>query len=116
MMSLLNYTFEEAFLKLKLHNRGNNKFEIEITDIRIEYWVDFQEMMYVPATFADVYRRIFYKNKLEPSSDVKLHADEESIFNLGIERNVEKLEEISEDLKDICPHIEALFELMEQGY
>jgi len=117
MQNLLNYTFEEAFLRLKLTPMsGKDNFCIEITRIRIEYRVDFQEMLYVPAKFADINRRIYYDNKLEPNSAIKIHADEQSVFALGWECKAEHLQEIRADLKHICPHIEALYELMGEGY
>lgn len=117
MIQLLGYTFEEAFLRLKLAPMlGQDNFCIEISHIRIEYRVDFEEMLYVPAKFADIHRAIYYKNKLEPNSATRIHADEESVFSLGWECHAAQLKEIRNDLKEIAPHIAALYELMEEGY
>lgn len=117
LMELLDYTFEEAFLRLRLTPMaGQDNFCIEISHIRIEYRVNFEEMLYVPAKFADIRRAIYYRDKLEPNSALNIHADEESVFSLGWECNAEYLQEIRDDLKEIAPHIAALYQLMEEGY
>jgi len=116
MMQLLDYSFEEAFAELQLARIDDLTYQIEITHIRIEYKVFFQDMMYVPAAYADIDRRIFYKNKVEPASELRIYADEESILTLGIKRDPRELAEIKEDLQAITPHIQALYEYMQQGY
>ena len=115
MRNLLNYSFEEAFIKLQLADWGNYTYGIEIQHIRIIYKVELQQMIYVPATFADIYRKIYYRNKMEPASDIKIIAEEESVFNLGPNPEPRELPEIRHDLMKIIPHIAALYTLMEQG-
>ncbi len=116
MMTQLGLSFQEAFKYLKLTDCGSNIYKLEITHITIQYKVVLHEMEYVPAAFADIYRRIYYKDKLEPASDIHLLANEESVFNLGYYGNPINLPELKADLQGIAPHIEALYELMQQGY
>ncbi|MCP4441256.1 MAG: hypothetical protein GY810_20315 [Aureispira sp.] len=114
MLNVLDYSFEEAFLKLQLHNQNDQLLSMSIAHVRIDYEVDMQRMIYVPSAYADIERTIYYKGKLEPNSAQKLHADEDSIFSLGEDGPVENLKEIREDLGEICPYIEALYQLMEE--
>lgn len=115
MLNVLNYSFEEAFLKLQLSNQKDKLLTLTIAELRIDYSVDLQRMIYVPSAYADMERSIYYKGKLEPNSIEKLHADEDSVFSLGEFGGVEQLPEIREDLATIAPYIEALYLLMEEG-
>lgn len=115
MLNVLDYSFEEAFLQLQLSNQNDQLLSLAIAELRVEYLVDLQQMIYVPSAYADIERSIYYQNKLEPNSIEQLHANEDSIFSLGEFGAVEQLPEIREDLEKIAPYIEALYLLMEEG-
>lgn len=115
LMHLLQFDFEEAFAQLQLTPLARkDTFGIEIKDIRIVYKVQFEEMIYVPAKFADIQRTIYFRNKLEPNSTQKIHADEQSVFDLGWECDARELPQIRADLQSLAAYIEALYEYMNE--
>jgi len=113
MLNVLHYSFEEAYLKLKLDNQNDALLTLAIAEVQIDYKVDLQRIIYAPSSYADIERSIYFKGTLEPNSIQKLFADDDSIMGLGEFGSIENLVEIQEDLANLCPYVQALYERME---
>jgi hypothetical protein len=112
MMTILHYSFEEAYAKLQPANENDQLVSLEIAELHVNYKVDLQRIIYAPSSYADIERTIIYKDKVLPNSTQKLFADDDSILSLGEFGPVEDLKEIRDDLASLCPYMEALYEQM----
>lgn len=115
MLHVLKISFEEAFLKLIPANEDDRIISLVIGEIEIRYKVDLQRIIYAPSSYADIERSIHYTDKELPNSRQKLFADDDSILSLGEFGPIENLKEIRDDLAELCPYIEALYEQMVDG-
>jgi hypothetical protein len=110
MLTVLQLPFEEAYSKLKIKNRDDEMLTLDVGDIRIEYKVDLQRIIYAASSYADIDRNVFFRGVEIPNAKKRLHADDDSILGLGEFGGVDELEEIKEDLSSLCNLVKQLFE------
>jgi hypothetical protein len=110
MLKVLQLPFEEAYSKLKIKNRDDEMLTLDVGDIRIEYKVDLQRIIYAASSYADIDRCVFFRAEPLPNSKKRLHADDDSILGLGEFGGVDELQEIKEDLSSLCNLVKELFE------
>ncbi len=110
MLRVLHLPFEEAYARLKLKNLNDELIYLEIGDIRIEYKVDLQRIIYAASSYADIDRCVFFRAEPLPNSKKRLHADDDSILGLGEFGGVDELQEVKEDLSSLCNLVKELFE------
>jgi len=110
MLKVLHLPFEEAYARLKLKNSNDELLTLDIGDIRIEYKVDLQRIIYAASSYADIDRFVFFGGAEVPDSKKRLHADDDSILGLGEFGGVDELQEIKEDVSSLCNLVKELFE------
>lgn len=109
MINVLDYSFKEAFLKLKHYKASNQLLYLEIATIKIEYVVSFYQQIDVPSDWGDIKRKVYDQEKLLINSFQQYDLDEAYIWSLSDLDAIETLEEIHIDLEKLSPKIEKLF-------
>jgi len=110
MLKVLHLPFEDAYARLKLKNLNDELLLLEIGEIRVEYKVDLQRIIYAASSYADIDRFVFFGGAEVPYSKRRLHADDDSILSLGEFGGVDDLEEIKADLSSLCHLVKTLWE------
>lgn len=113
MMTLLHYSFEEAYSHLIPAYHDDDEVFLEIGEIRIVYKVDLQRIIYAASSYADIERLVYFRGIALSDSKKRLYADDDSILGLGEFGTVDELVEIKEDIIGLCPLVKELWERTE---
>ena len=109
-MSIEKYSLVEAIRAIRFTRIKEDVISIEIGQLSLHYVFDYQPILYVPMSYADIYRTIRIDNKPIEKYSQKLYADEDVILKLGEELDPTKCETILEDRQTITVVLASLYQ------
>lgn len=109
LMSVEHYTLEQAIQMLQFNRITDEMISIDIANIRLQYIFDYQPILYVPMSYADIYRTVRIDDIPIEEYTAKLYADEDVILKLGEELDPVQCETIQNDRIEMISVLSSLY-------
>ena len=109
LMSVEHYTLEQAIQMLQFNRMTDEIISIDIANIRLQYIFDYQPILYVPMSYADIFRTVRIDDVPIEKYTAKLHADEDVILKLGEELDPVQCETIQNDRLQMISVLSSLY-------